>query len=51
MRALMRSKGKEMDTIKIYREAKEFGLDQGLTVEQAVEYAHEVVKREREDEI
>jgi hypothetical protein len=38
-----------MDKIKVYREALEFGLEVGLTREQAIEYAHEVVKREREE--
>jgi len=35
--------------IETYREAREFALEQGFTFEQAVEYAHEVVKREREE--
>ena len=38
-----------MDKIKVYREALEFAQDVGLTYEEAVEYAHEVVKREREE--
>ena len=38
-----------MDTIKTYREAKEFGLDQGLTLEKAVEYAFEVLEKEKEN--
>lgn len=35
--------------IETYREAREFAIEQGFTFEQAVEYAHEVIKREREE--
>jgi hypothetical protein len=35
--------------IEIYREAREFAIEQGFTFQEAVEYAHEIVKREREE--
>jgi hypothetical protein len=35
--------------IEIYREAREFAIEKGFTFEEAVEYAHEIVKREREE--
>jgi hypothetical protein len=35
--------------IEIYREAREFAIEQGFTFQEAVEYAYEVTKREREE--
>jgi hypothetical protein len=38
-----------MNTLEIYREARSFALEQGFTFAEAVEYAHEITKREREE--
>ena len=37
------------DKVKVYREAREFALEQGFTIEEAIQYAHEMKKREIEE--